>query len=488
MTPEYLDFVKAEVTRLFRPGWDRRYHSYVGDHLPNASSRKPLLSRADVLWAGRRGEFFNLCVRESDLGGLTSRFKEVTSAGKKRPLLIYDEKVDLLGPLHRMVYDHLAKTDWLLVGPPTPERITSTCIHPNQVSVDLVNATDGLYHSVAVTILDAMFFTSVKVPRSIRSFAAHSLSPTFESNKVERRVVHGQMMGAYLSFPLLCLQSYLAARWAARKDPGARFLVNGDDTVVSTVLPDIKADYPQGTRINYDKTMVAGNVVEVNSTTFLKTGKKWREIRHLRRGGACSDFPGLVHMSTACAKTGPAWVDAFWRSRIGRRWGFLPSQLGHSTYVSYLRERQLRRQRCFTRLPEPDSLNDEEGLTRVYGRQPLPEENEALKSLTWVTGRKGGMKRDVYSPSVGSVRRTYEYRGESTKYYGSFDSWWRTVVVSREGWRKCVFSSSPGLAFSRLVKKCPEWFLLPEEFQTAEEREAYEELASWASALVATAA
>jgi hypothetical protein len=385
---------------------------------------------------------------ETDLSpDLTARYKEVPSAGKLRPLVIFDESVELLGPLHKLMYSHLRRTDWLLCGPPTDKRIESVCTNRIQTSVDLVAATDGLYHSVAETILDAAFFTSVKIPRSLRRLAKGSLAPLVRGVDGERRrVTHGQMMGSYLSFPLLCLQSYCAARWAARFDEGARFLVNGDDCVISASRPVLAEDYPHGFRLNDTKTIRAANVVEVNSTVFLRRGGKWVEVRHLRRGGAPTTYEGMLHMASA-ASARPCWVDAFVRSRIGRAWGFLPSQLGHRTYPSFLREKGLRFRRTFSELPAPPGSSDSR-LRCISGREATAVEAELLRDFLWENGRGGGLKRDVWEPSLGHIRRTYQYRARPC---------WSSLSWS--GWRRRG-QASP-------VKKPV--FFLPEGVSTEEE-------------------
>jgi len=361
---------------------------------------------------------------------LGARYKEVMSAGKLRPLVIFDESVELLGPLHKVIYSHLRSFDWLLCGPPTDKVMSSVCVNACQTSVDLVAATDGLSHDVAQVLLDSLFFTSVKIPRSLRALAKASLAPLVEGEcGGRRRVRHGQMMGSYLSFPLLCLQSYCAARWAARFDEKARFLVNGDDCVISAERGVLSEEYPSGFRLNNAKTIRASNVVEVNSTVFLKSGNKWREVRHLRRGGAPSTYSGMMHMAEAVSSR-PCWVDAFVRSRIGRAWGFLPSQLGFRTYPSYLRERGLLLRRMPTPLPVAPNL-PQEGLRRIVGRDPTPMEVESLRDFLWENGRRGGLKRDVFEPTLGHIRRTYRYRSQPCWSYLSFVGWGRRGHASR---------------------------------------------------------
>ncbi|QKI79919.1 RNA-dependent RNA polymerase [Erysiphe necator associated ourmia-like virus 89] len=454
LDPGYVQFARQTVTKLFPCGWDRRYDHFVGDHLPNPTARKAKSSRADLLWAGRREEFLRYCLEESTAldEPLSGRYKDVLSAGKNRGMLIFDERVDVLAPLHKMVFSHLANTtDWLLVGPPTAKRISSVCVNEIQTSVDLVSASDGLSHEVTKAILESLFFTSVKVPRSVRRLAYSSLSPYYTDSAGDvSRVGHGQSMGSYLCFPLLCLHSYVAASWASRNCGKARFLVNGDDCLVSSDRDRIVQDYPSGYRLNYTKTTVSKKVAELNSTVFLQAGGKWREVRHYRRVGASSDFPGMMHMAKAMSVDARG-QDAFSRTRIGRRWGFLPSQLGHTSYASYKRERQLRVRRHFTVLPEcPTQVSVPEGLRRVVGRDANAVEASLLKDWFWGHGRMGGLKRDVWSPSCGFIRRSYRYRAKPCISFLSFvGSRIRRLCASRE--------------------KAPVFFLLPEEEDTEEE-------------------
>jgi hypothetical protein len=448
LSPEYLDHVRRESTRIFPPGWDKDYIRFVNEHVPNSSSRLQKKSNASQLWKGRREEFLNACLNESEVTPeFKARYKEVPTAGKVRPLLIYDENVDLLAPLHRLIYSHLERTtDWLLCGPPTEKRIASVCVNKHQTSVDLVNATDGLYHSVVEATLDNAFFTSVKIPRSLRLLAKASLSPVVQDGEgIWRRVRHGQMMGAYLSFPLLCLQSYFAASWAARFDPKARFLINGDDALISANKVVSCGEYPYGFRLNDTKTIRSENVAEVNSTAFLRTNGKWREVRHLRRGGALTTYEGMMHMVKAVSSR-PCWIDAFMRSRIGRRWGFLPSQIGMFTYSSFKRERTMLLRRYFTKLPGAPSMEPPASLRRINGRGPTPSEAEALRCFMWAEGRWGRMKRDEWNPSPGFIRRTYGYRSRPARSYCTF-----------VGWR------------TRPSRQTADFVLVPDSYETEEE-------------------
>jgi len=216
------------------------------------------------------------------------------------------------------------------------------------------------------------------------------------------------MMGSYLSFPLLSLHSYLAALWALGGREGT-ILVNGDDTLVSSSVFLEASSYPSGYKLNDLKTIRSETIAEINSTAFLRNSRgKWREIRHLRRGGFLTDYPGMLH-GAAAVRGSVDWTNAFIRSRIGKKWGFLPSQLGlhPKSYPAFCRERTMSN-RLFTCLPEPPKVDST--LLLAVRRQLDPDETLAMFLHEWEYGREGGKKRDVYKPSVGCVRRTYAYR------------------------------------------------------------------------------
>jgi hypothetical protein len=335
------------------------------------------------------------------------------SAGKLRPLVIYDESTELLAPLHKVIEHHLMKLPWRLVGPPTEKRISSACMYPCQTSVDLVNATDNLSLDATEAILGSLLRKSL-IPGAVRLRAFQSLRPLVDCAGEEKEVSHGQMMGSYLSFPLLSLHSYLAARWALRGEEGT-ILVNGDDTLVSAHRYLEVSDYPSGYKLNDLKTIRSECVAEINSTAFVRGGGgKWREIRHLRRGGFLSDYAGMLHASKAVAGS-VKWTDAFVRSRIGKKWGFLPSQLGLNprSFVAFAREQSMWN-RHFTCLPAaPNVLSTSLQAVR---RRLDPDEQVSMYLYTWNFGREGGKKRDVYNPTVGCVRRTYAYRAVKPRY------------------------------------------------------------------------
>lgn len=424
-TPEYLRFCRKVVREEFWSGWDRGlYSSFCESFLPRRSNRADFRCKGGHPW--NSSDWWSICSNRSEYLAATLRgrippqlpsahvlrFKEVLSAGKPRPLGIPSLRYDLLGPLHKTVYQHLTRKKWLLRGKATEKRITSTCVNEHQTSVDLVAATDGLSLVVAETILGALLAKSVEVPGTIIAEAMYSLRPTCREDGDLYEVSHGQMMGSYLSFPLLCLQSYCAARWACREDDTASFLVNGDDTLISSKLDDVLDRYPAGFRINRKKTKVSRNVAEINSTTFIRETKRgWKEIRSMRRGGGRAYLlEGVRHLATACVNAGPKWQSAFIRSGIVKGTFIDPVDLGldrriHDVWRSSVSVFKSGRKR---ELPKLEQVIDDRLEAVEY--EPSYTEQTAVRQLIFNDGRfEPDSKRETFTrvkslPITGSSR------------------------------------------------------------------------------------
>jgi hypothetical protein len=362
--PAFIRFVKRECRRIFTTGWDDTYESFCDSFVPRESSRlvdprQPKLSSLSLQWWNERCTYeeFRSYLRGHPcphLVGPVIRFKTVPTAGKRRKLGIPSPDWDLFGPLHKTLYEHLVRRKIALKGPPTGGLIGEVCKYPVQTSVDLVSATDNLNQDVARAILAVAASRSRRVPQQFYAMIDDYLSPTCR----DRVVLHGQMMGTYTSFPLLCLQSYIAARWAVRSVP-ASIVVNGDDCLISSVRPILASDYPRGFKLNDQKTVRSCTVAEINSTQFLrKRNGTWSEVVYLRRGGGCGpSISDKIHIASACKKAGPAWQSALCVSGILGR--VLPSAVGLDSWVKdvHMRENWVAR-RAHKRLvvfdgPEP---------------------------------------------------------------------------------------------------------------------------------------
>ncbi|QGY72574.1 RNA dependent RNA polymerase [Plasmopara viticola lesion associated ourmia-like virus 44] len=256
----YLSFVKKEVKSLFKKGWDSSYEKfclttspplssvYVPEATcPSSGSRSTggCLNWFSKTQEGERPQDWYL---DAVLNGKWDGFRGSTlvgklilvqSAGKPRPLSKFESSALLLKPLHKTIFGHLKRFPWLLVGPPTRQRLAKAGFRQGKgalVSGDYKSATDGLSIEVAEVILRSLLDQVAFVPSAIAEGALAALRPLLfygDDDEFNVSVSTGQMMGSYLSFPLLCLQNYLAFRWSLRglseAEKRVPLLINGDD-------------------------------------------------------------------------------------------------------------------------------------------------------------------------------------------------------------------------------------------------------------------
>nr|UUW21049.1 MAG: RNA-dependent RNA polymerase [Sanya botourmia-like virus 18] len=423
---EYRAFARQVAAEVFRPGWDRTYRSFCRSFVPKAKARAEKLAcglywNASAWWSehSSREEYLDSTIRGKLFSyDHPSRYKEVPTAGKVRPMIIPSVSIDLLGPLHKTMYQHMASQPWLLKGKPSVERLRCILEQEWKTSVDLVNATDGLTLDVCEIALDVCQSNARDVPAEIFLRARRSLTPLFTHDGDFYRIASGQMMGQYLSFPLLCFQSYVAARWATR-GLDAKFAINGDDCLIGCSSRDVVNRYPEHLVMNKDKTAVRRTVAEINSTQFISWGKKWKEVVTARRlGGDNVHLSGLEHMAQSCLNAGDRWVTAFVRTRIGRRSRIAPNQLGLPTTNREVFWR-LRGMPSLRVLPEFRVCNDER-LEIVY-EKPCEADAEELRTLLFNEGRYVPKRKEdvkikdlpyvpspvstMYVPNVFSVHR-----------------------------------------------------------------------------------
>jgi hypothetical protein len=159
------------------------------------------------------------------------------------------------------------------------------------VSGDYKSATDNLPTEVAEAALDVILAHSVSVPESIKRYARAILRPRMFSVDQGLEFVPsvGQMMGSLLSFPLLCLQNYLAFRWARASVPSRLpLLINGDDILFQSDecfarhWMDVVASV--GLEVERSKTSVSDSFGSLNSTLFRWRGEFLRVVPTVRMG------------------------------------------------------------------------------------------------------------------------------------------------------------------------------------------------------------
>lgn len=393
--PEFVKHIRETVHSYLPPGWDRRYSSYVRNYVPQAKARENKDEPADRAWMGSRDEFVSACTGppSSSERRISGRYKEIATPGKKRPMLIFNSNIDLLGPLHRCMYDAIEKNNaWLLRGPPTADRI-SHLPFPLLTSTDFCSATDNIPVEVTEAILSAALDHATHVNMQVRKLARQSLTPElYKSGGVH--LTHGQNMGSYLSFPLLCLFSAVVASWATRHT-SASFLINGDDTLISSVDRLTVRDWPEFVKINELKTIFnSGNVCDINSTVFLRRSNGWHEVRHMRRGGGPDTLEGAVRAATACSQN-TKWTNAFISSGVFRAFQLEPYDLGLRGYRAWQRS-------CANtyRHPSLDVKSEADPRLEKISRKATAEETESVREVIWRGGRfrgGGGRREDKWT-------------------------------------------------------------------------------------------
>lgn len=298
----YLSFVRSSVRRLFPKGWDGNYSRKVSVASPNLSS----CTEAGRGAGGSQGwwsenftidEFRQLCLTgvtgDSDrpfrVSSLDTQAEMlvVDSAGKPRPLTKFSAGSFVLEPLHATVYDRLSRQKWLLRGDVTKEALRRAGFVDGSwgtlVSGDYASATDNLPIEVAEAILESLGSTASCVPAEIMDFAIRSLRPTVSYDGISFQPKVGQMMGSYLSFPLLCIQNFLAFQWSKKVmdyREATPLLINGDD-ILFQASRDLYDRWSStvgalGLQVEVTKTSVSRSYGTLNSTLL-----RWQS------GGLC---------------------------------------------------------------------------------------------------------------------------------------------------------------------------------------------------------
>lgn len=299
----YLAFVKREVSRLFPKGWDSSYEMFCRSTAPPLSAVKAEKSLCKSYGCRSTGGCLNVMTSrigkfrfsqadylDSVLGGkgipdtLSGELLVVQSAGKPRPLSKFDAEALFLKPLHKTIYGFLSRNGWLCRGRPDLRFFRDAGFREGAgvlVSGDYKSATDGLSQDVARVCLETLLGSACFVPDEVSGYAVESLSPYMSSEDKgipEFCPSRGQMMGSYLSFPLLCLQNYLAFRWVCRLE-GVRKLplaINGDDILFQSTESFgqrwMETVESLGLVVERVKTGVSWTHASLNSTLF-----EWRD-------------------------------------------------------------------------------------------------------------------------------------------------------------------------------------------------------------------
>jgi hypothetical protein len=270
----YLEFVRFKVRELFPKGIREKSLKRRAVLVTPPFSSTTCAGRKDggsySYWEGRQEEFLN-----SDPELIHEpAFMVAKDAGKPRPLVKNHPSYLYLRPLHQYLYDRLSKNSWLLRGEFTRASLLRAGFSPRKtyLSADFSAATDGLPIEVAEAIIDELAFLSPQSLSGILSAARASLRPAISGLSTSVVIpTTGQLMGNLLSFPLLCMQNYIAACWVdERVGEVTPKLINGDDLAVEASevwCREYRLSAPGlGLTLNEKKTGYSSSFVTMNST------------------------------------------------------------------------------------------------------------------------------------------------------------------------------------------------------------------------------
>ncbi|QGY72603.1 RNA dependent RNA polymerase [Plasmopara viticola lesion associated ourmia-like virus 73] len=314
LPPGYIRFCRTVTSRLFPKGWD------AGTYEDECLTCSPSLSgttdscRRDGGSLGTDIDHHSFL--EVVLGQVPFEFDQpeaqlivVQSAGKPRPLTKFSSESLVLKPLHKSIYNRLSRFRWLCRGDLDDSKMKKAGFSKKEgevlVSGDYKGATDNLPIEVAEAILDELLANAVSVPKDVKRYASAILRPFVWNLEADLSFVPtvGQMMGSYLSFPLLCLQNYTAFSWSAKleglKVKDVPLLINGDDILFQSrpsFAPRWMSTVQQlGLEVERTKTSVDAEFGSLNSTLVRWAGVDLRVIPTFRFGmlRRADDFSSL---------------------------------------------------------------------------------------------------------------------------------------------------------------------------------------------------
>jgi len=273
LEPGFESFCKKRLQSMFRGGWDKSWSSFRDTFvLPTRSCLESGRSSGGPRGLDRdllRSEYQRFTTGEDISLGLRTKPLMVWTGGKWRLVTKFSARRSFLGPLHRCIYGHLSRKDWLLRGEATPDRFSEFERVQGEefVSGDYESATDNLNINLTKLILREISQTSHHVPASVWKQAFIGLENQFPDGRMQSK---GQLMGSLLSFPLLCISNFLAFKYAIRRHVPVK--INGDDIVFRCTPYERKRWFSfvekTGLVVSKGKTLVSKSVFSLNSTFF----------------------------------------------------------------------------------------------------------------------------------------------------------------------------------------------------------------------------
>jgi len=301
-TDEYKSALRQYIIPTFRNGWDKNYLHEVETGI--LSSGKTVERMSADEWTLPRQDFVAYCTGSLPLppNAFTS-IRERTAlaipdSGKLRIVTVGSLWQHLLAPLHRLIYNHLCtrRASPIVRGQPLPSTFSSFPSSDKDTYVfsgDYEASTDNLSSLHSLEILRELRKTSISIPDQIWELAFASMTGTISymdshGRKHTSNQLTGQLMGNYLSFPLLCISNVATLFLAFGHVEAWRMInqglvrINGDDIVFVSTLErgrQWKSCLPKsGFVINDTKTSVHRYLFTLNSRLFRRGSKHVKRV------------------------------------------------------------------------------------------------------------------------------------------------------------------------------------------------------------------
>nr|WAK77970.1 MAG: RNA-dependent RNA polymerase [Botourmiaviridae sp.] len=278
---DFMDFALKLTRKLFRHGWDRTYMDHALTNVLSHSSSSESGRKAgggrglDVQSREQRSEFTTYVLNSvAPRPRGVSRVQAIDTGGKWRIISIPPRVDNALRPLHKAMYSHLSRMDWLLRGDAKAARFKDFSPVEGEIFVsgDYESATDNLNAVLQKAILSELLARSSTIPQGIVEHALSIYSSRLGYDGTNELFVQqrGQLMGQLTSFPLLCLVNYITFRYSIRRPVPVR--INGDDIVFRATPAEVsrweRNVAKGGLTLSKGKTLVHPRAFTLNSTPF----------------------------------------------------------------------------------------------------------------------------------------------------------------------------------------------------------------------------
>lgn len=288
--------------------WDKSYAQEVRSTVPSFKANLEGLQPHQLRDKGFSADAFkDACLGHRPVFPIPieRKCKILNDRGKARTITIASVLQLQLRPLHRVLQAALFKTGTVLQGPPTPTNMRGMTTHPDEVFVsgDYKAATDGFNLNNSVYAIQVLRETSSHIPSSIWDLAEAFLSESRirfydnDGNLVDEfDQESGQLMGNFLSFPLLCFINLagvflgLGKKRTQELIQCQRLKINGDDIIFRSSIEE----YQQwrrlcpiaGLNVSVEKTLVHKRVFTLNSFYFTARPRRVPRVVWVYRASA----------------------------------------------------------------------------------------------------------------------------------------------------------------------------------------------------------